>query len=163
MSEDGPDVRPEDAVRVAQRALAKVNDLEGRVDELEETVTAAELRLSELDEDRSYEALSLDEKIGIVREHAFEKATDRGGRTTLDYDDIMWEIFDGNPGTKHCYKLIRRAAGLDDEKTGSEIPGFRARDPDGGVYHLAVDAEEAKRGAAFFPENKTGSEGGRSV
>ena len=40
---DGPDVRPEDALQVAQRALARVSELEERVAELEgETDTTTE-------------------------------------------------------------------------------------------------------------------------
>jgi len=101
----------------------------------------------------------------MVREHAFRKATDGHGRTTLDYDDVMWEVFDGEPGTKHCYKLLRLAAGGDEDDRDSihdGVPGFVIRDPDDGNFHLAVDADLAKQGVAFFPENKaTTSEGGR--
>lgn len=166
MSDTGDDhqpaVRPEDALQVAQRALAKANELSGELDELREEyddivedLMTIQLRLSEIDENRPYESLTLDEKVGMVREHGFNKALDRGGRAKLDYDDVMWEVFDGRPGTKHCYKLIRLAAGLDDDqRTGSNFPGFKARDPDNDSYHLAVDAEQAKRSRAFFPENK---------
>lgn len=152
-----PDVTPEDALQVAQRALAKVNGLEQELeklrterDDLAEDLAAVQLRLSEMDEDRSYESLSVEEKVGMVREHAFERARDGHGRAKLDYDDIKWEIFDGKPGNNTCYRLIRLAAGLeDDEKTGSNVRGFTARDPGGENYHLAVDAEKAKRGVAF--------------
>lgn len=166
------DVRPEDALQVAQRALAKVNDLEDelaetddRLDDLEEKLTAATLRLSEIDDERAYQERTLDEKIGMVREHAFERAANGHGRATLDYDDIMWEVFDGEPSPSHCYKLLRLAAGLtdsdSDRPTGGDIPGFSCRDPDNGNYHLAVDASEAKRGAAFYSENKAVAEEGR--
>lgn len=163
---DEVDVRPEDALQVAQRALAKANELDEQygdtVAELEESVTALELRLSEMDDDRQYDERTLDEKVGMVREHGFEKATQHGGRTQLTYDDVMWEVFDGEPSPSHCYKLIRLAAGLSDgADTGSEVPGFRARDPDTGTYHLAVDADRAKDGVAFYSENKAHSEGGR--
>jgi len=164
---DNDDVSARDALAIAQRALARVNEFEDRVDQLEaqrgelqEDLTGVKLRLSEIDEERPYESLSIDEKVGMVREHAFRKATDRSGRAKLDYDDVMYEVFDGKPGSKHCYKLIRLAAGLEaDEKTGSEIPGFTARNPSGGNYHLAVDAAEAKRGEVFFPRTKTDSGG----
>ena len=168
-----PAVRPEDAVQVAQRALAKVGDLEDDLAELQadhervaEDLTAVELRLSEIDEDRNYASLTLDEKIGKVREHAFNKARNGRGKATIDYDDVMWGVFDGEPGPNHCYKLLRLAAGLTDAEdgnrpTGGEILGFRCRDPSDGNYHLAVDAERAKRGAAFYPGNKAAQEGGR--
>jgi len=167
------DVRPEDALQVAQRALAKVNELEDdyeqRVSKLEEDLMEVQLRLSEIDEDRPYESLSLDEKIGMVREYAYTKARDGHGKTTLDYDDIMWGVFDGEPGNNLCYKLIRLAAGLtdtddqEDRPTGTEFPGFKARDPDGGNYQLAVNADEAKKSAAFSSRNKTEAQGGRSA
>jgi len=169
MSEQQPDVRPEDAVQIAQRALAKVNELERDLEDLRdehedavENLAALQLRVSEQDEDRDYESLTLDEKIGMVREHGFQKAADGHGKTTLTYHDIMWEVFDGQPGNNHCYKLIRLAAGLDDGcETGSEISGFTARDPDDGTYHLAVDAESAKQSRAFYSRNKAAAEGGR--
>ncbi|PCR89294.1 hypothetical protein [Natrinema ejinorense] len=156
MSKDEPDVRPEDALQVAQRALSKVNDLERDLgylreeyDDLTDDVTALELRLSEIDDERPYDGLTLNEKIGKVREHAFRRASDGHGKAALDYNDIMWSVFDGEPGAKHCYKLMRKAA---------EARGFEVGKQDGSKK-LLVDAAEAKRGAAFFPENKTASEG----
>lgn len=163
---DEPDIRPEDALQVAQRALSKVNDLERQYDELLEDhedlvkdLTAIRLRLSEINEERPYESLSLDEKIGKVREHAFQRAANGHGKATLDYNDVMWSVFDGDPGSDHCYKLMRLAAGVDD--SGNEIqdvPGFTFLDSERPMK-LAVDAERAKQGAAFSPENKTASEG----
>jgi len=171
VSDDQSGPRTEDVLQVARRALAKTNDLEDDVAELQadredlrDKLTAVQLRLSEIDEERDYSALTLDEKVGKVREHAFNRAVDGHGKAMLDYNAIQWEVFDGEPGPNHCYKLLRLAAGLTDadEKrpTGGEIPGFRCRDPDGDNYHLAVDAERAKRGAAFYPGNKTAQEGG---
>lgn len=170
---DDIDVRPEDALQVAQRALAKVNEMEDdyeqRIGKLEEELMEVQLRLSEIDEDRPYESLSLDEKVGMVREHGYTKARDGHGRAQLYYDDIMWSVFDGQPGNSHCYKLIRLAAGLtetddhDGRPTGSEFPGFKARDPDSDNYHLAVDAQKAKKSAAFSSQNKTDASGGRSA
>lgn len=150
---DLPDVTPRDAIEMAQRALAKANrvdELEDQIDDLREQVTALELRLSEQDEGRPYEALTLDEKVGMVREHGFSKATAGTGYAKLDYDAIMWEVFDGSPGAKHCYKLMRKAG---------EARGFEFCDPSGESKHLRIDAAEAKRSAAFFPENKTSTEG----
>ncbi|WP_058366643.1 hypothetical protein [Haloparvum sedimenti] len=158
MSED--DVSARDALAVAQRALARTQEVEeslredvdehdAELEALREEVTALQLRVSELDEDRSASDLSPDEKVGKVREHAFRKAANGHGRATLDYDAIKWEVFDGEIGDSTCYRLIRKAAGLDEEKTGSRVDGFIARDPSDGNYHLAVDAREAKRSTAF--------------
>jgi len=159
---EAPEVRPEDALQIAQRALKKANevdDLREEVADLREELTAVKLQLSEQADDRSYQSLSLEDKVGMVREYGYQKATDGHGKATLDYDDIMWGVFDGEPGTHLCYKLIRFAAGLTDgTKTGSEQPGFTARDPDGETYHLAVNAEAAKRDLAFCSQKKTGEE-----
>jgi hypothetical protein len=151
------DVTPEDALQVAQRALAKVNDLERELealqadhDEAVEELTAARLRLSSHDEERTYDQLTRDDKIGMVREHAFERATDAGGRTAIDYSDVKWGVFDGGPSASHCYDLLRWAAG-GGESTPDEqqditagIEGFAVRDPDDGNMQLVVDVDRAK-------------------
>lgn len=157
MSEDDdlPDVTARDAIQIAQRALAKANRVDGledRVDELEDEVTQLKLRQSGRDQDRDYPSLTLDEKIGMVREHGYKKATATNGYAKIDYKGVRWEVFDKDPSTKHCYKLLRLAAeGLD---------GFEYRDPDGESKHLRVDAKAAKRNAAFFQENNGGAEAG---
>lgn len=149
-------VRPEDALQVAQRALSKVNELEGELndlrsecDETAEELAAVKMRLSEIDDERPYSGLTLDEKVGMVREHAFRRASNGHGKAALDYNDIMWSVFDGEPGAKHCYKLMERAADADGFKYGKQD----------GSKSLLVDADQAKRGVAFFPENKTPTEG----
>jgi len=159
-----PEITAEDALQVAQRALQKANEAEADIEDLKERIVGMELRLSEIDDSHDYEDLSLDMKIGMVREHAYEMANNGHGRATLDYKDVMWGVFDGEPGPNHCYKLLRLAAGLfdsdEDRPTGGTFPGFSCRDPDGDNYHLAVDAEKAKEGVAFYPGNKNFAEGG---
>lgn len=169
---DDIDVQPEDALEVAQRALAKINELEqecedraDRVAAFEEELTSVKLRLSEIDDDRDYEALTTDEKVGMVREHAFQKAADGHGRAKLDYSAIKWEVFDGEPGNNHCYRLMRLAAGNDDDEQtdfDAGAVGFKHCDPDDGNQHLAVNAERAKRSPAFYSRNKTATEGERA-
>lgn len=153
----GDEITPRDALAIAQDAVSRINDLEDDLEELQkehedalDDVAALKFRLSELDDERDYPDYTLDEKIGMVREHAFRKATQGHGKATLDYDDVMWEVFDGEPGAAHCYKLMRQAA---------ESRGFTFRNPDSGNKHLAVDAGEAKRGAPFFSEKKVDQEG----
>lgn len=155
--DDLPDVTPRDALEVAQRALAKANDLEREFDELREDyedavddLVAVKLRLSEFDEDRAYKDYTRDDKIGIVREHAFRKAVDGRGVATLDYDDIKWGAFDGGPSPAHCYDLMKWAA---------QARGFEHKTPAEGNEHLRCDAQEAKRGAAFYSAKKDSSEG----
>lgn len=171
MTSDGPSAS--DALQVAQRALAKVNGLEDDLaglqtdyDDVVDRLVALELRLEERDENTAYADLSLDEKVGKVREHAFSKAADGTGKAALDYDDIMWEVFDGEPGANHCYKLMHLAAGEEDDDTAQKSidngsPGFAVRNPSKGNRHLAVDARKAKRGVAFFSGNKAPQEEGR--
>lgn len=145
---DEPDVTPRDALAIAQRALAKANGVEDdlqAVDDLAERVAQLELRLSALDEDREYAALSVDEKIGQVREHAFEKATGTTGKAALDYNAIKWEVFGGEPSADHCYTLMERAADID---------GFAVKTPPSGNRSLVCDATAAKRGAVFSSANK---------
>ena len=155
MSEDD-DVSARDALAIAQRALGKANGLEADLDEataeierLREDVTSLELRLSEHDDDRDYAELTRDDKVGMVREHAFQKASRGSGVAALDYDDIMWEVFDGEPSADHCYTLMKLAA---------DIRGFEEKTPASGNRSLTVDAKEAKRGAVFSSANKTDME-----
>jgi len=165
MSEDvDAEQLAKDSLAVAQRALQKSNELERELSELRRShqeavddLAALSFRLESSESERDYRDLSLDTKVGMVREHAFRKAVNGRGTATLDYDDVMWEVFDGEPGAKHCYKLLRLAA---EGTRGDSPPGFEYRVPRSGNRHLHVDAERAKTGAAFFPENKTPAEGG---
>lgn len=155
MSEDDFEVTAEDVLEVAQRALAKANrvdDLEERVDELENDLTGMALRLSAIDDERPYDALTRDEKVGMVREELFEQAIDGRGRT-MDYSDVRDIVFDGIPSADHCYKLMRLAA---------DAQGFRFQDPENGNKRLAVDPDEARRGWAFSSAKKGESKRGRS-
>ncbi|WP_135363464.1 hypothetical protein [Halosimplex halophilum] len=160
MTDDQPDVTPEDALQVAQRALAKVGDLEDRVedqqdaiDDLQSELTAVSLRVSEFDDDREYDQFTRDDKVGKVREYGFRRADEGHGRTKLDYKDIKWSVFEGEPSPAHCYTLMELAA---------SAQGFEHRDPDDGNEHLAVTAAEAKRGPAFYSAKKDAAEEGRS-
>ncbi|QLG62808.1 hypothetical protein [Halorarum salinum] len=152
MSEES-DVRPEDALQVAQRALAVANEtaaIEDRVEELENEVTALRLKYGDLDEGREYDALTRDEKIGRVRNRAFQRATGSNGRAALDYNDIRWDVFEGEPSPMHCYDLMKWAA---------EARGFDHQTPSQGNEHLAVDADEAKLGVVYSANKESSSEG----
>lgn len=162
MSDENPDLTLQDVLEVSQRALSKnvelretVEDLQERVEDLEEEKTALEMRMSDWEENRSYEDYSLDEKIGMVREEAFRRATDSYGKSTLDYSDVRRDVFDGEPSPSHCYKLMRKAA---------EMDGFEFVDePKSSDKNKRVicDASTAKATPAFYPENKPVQEEGR--
>lgn len=154
MNMSDPEQKAEDALRVAQRALEKVNrleqerdDLRDRVDELEEAVVALQFRVSEYDQDRSYDELTRDDKVGILREESFRRACDRpSGGVALDYNDIrdlFRERYDGRPSPAHCYDLMKdAAAGYD---------GFdHVKNPQHGNERLTVDADEARVNAELF-------------
>lgn len=167
---DQPDVRPEDALSVAQNNASRVTDLEetvenlvDRLDDQERKLTQAMLRLSERDE-KDYADLTVGEKVERLRAHAYRRAKAGAGRTTLDYQDVMWEVFDGKPGAKHCYKLMRLAADYDDGTRESQFPGIEWQTPNRSNYRIVANADvlEAHR-QEFFPENKaTHGEGGRA-
>lgn len=146
--DDDVEVRPEDALQVAQRALAKakrVDEVEEQLDDLQNDLTSVKLRLSSYDEDRSYDDLSRDDKIGMVREELFDRAIDGRGRS-MDYTDVRDVVFDGEPSNDHCYKLMRLAA---------EARGFELQDPNNGNRRLLVDPADARRGWAFSSATKT--------
>ncbi|NUC71686.1 hypothetical protein HTZ84_05080 [Haloterrigena sp. SYSU A558-1] len=152
-----PDITPEDALQVAQRAMSRCSDLEDDVAELEEEnldlkerLTALELRYREIDEQQSYDSLDRDGRVGRVREHAYQRAVDGHGKASLDYNAIMWEVFDGEPSADYCYKLMKLAA---------NAPGFEYHNPTGKGKKLTVDAREARTGASFSSAKKTDSEG----
>ena len=156
MSEDGG--LATDAIQIAQRALARLSEereqrqqLEQTVDELSERIVAMEVRLEAADQEQDYRDLSLDEKVGRVREHLFSRAQASGGRAALDYNDIVWSVFDGEPSADHAYKLMRLAADVD---------GFDVENPRKGNKKLTVDVRQAKRSAAFSSANKAVSEEG---
>jgi len=149
MSDDQPDVRPEDALQVAQRALSKVNELERENEELRERVVALEAALPDRGE---YDDLDRQTKVGMVREHLVERARDQHGAAAIDYDGVMWEVFDGEPSADHCYTLMKLAA---------QAEGFNTRDPSGGNKELVVDLDSTKPVLGFSHANKDSVEGGR--
>lgn len=141
-----PDVTPEDALQVAQRALAKGGEekkareeLRNLVEDLDRRVTQLEARTST--DDAEYANLSKNQKIGMLREELVRRAqAASSGWAKMDYSDIMWSVFDGNPSADHCYTLMKKAA---------EAEGYTHKDPASENEYVAVDLEAAKRGPAF--------------
>lgn len=146
---DEPDVRPEDAAQVAQRALAKVQEQEQAITELQERVAALEAAQPDRSE---YDDLDRETKVGMVREHLVERAQTQHGRAAIDYDGVMWEVFDGEPSADHCYTLMELAA---------EAEGFDLRDPNSGNRELVVDIDATNPVLGFSRANKDSVEGGR--
>jgi hypothetical protein len=146
---DGCDPRPEDALKIAQRALRKVDDQEEVIESLQERVAALEAAQPERDE---YDDLDRDTKVGMVREHLVERAQSQHGRAAIDYDGVMWEVFDGEPSADHCYTLMQRAASAD---------GFEYRDPSTGNKQLVVDIDATNAVLGFSHANKEAAGRGR--
>jgi hypothetical protein len=156
VSDDLPDPTPEDAMHVSQRALSMVKDLGDEIEklreeneELRERVVALEAALPDRGE---YDDLDRQTKVGMVREHLVERARDQHGAAAIDYDGVMWEVFDGEPSADHCYTLMKLAA---------QAEGFDTRDPSGGNKELAVDLDSTKPVLGFSHANKDSVEGGR--
>jgi len=109
-----PSITAEDAVQIAQRALQKVNDMESELDDLRQENQELRQRVEELEarqpENKAYDNLSRDEKVGLVRSHLVKKAHEQGGKAQIGYKGVLWEVFDGEPSDGHCYKLMKLAA-----------------------------------------------------
>lgn len=153
---DQPAVRPEDALQVAQRALRKVNDLEGEIDDLRAENERLRERVAELEATTEvsddYDQLDRDTKVGMVRGHLIDRARAQHGMAAIDYDDVMWEVFDGEPSADHCYTLMRLAA---------QAEGFKIRDPSGENRQLIVNLDATNDLTGFSHANKDRREGGR--
>jgi len=137
-----PQVTPEDAVQVAQRALQKVNEQQEIINDLQQRVT--ELEASQPDTS-DYDSLDRDDKVGLVREHLIKRAHDGNGRAAVDYKDVKFAVFDGEPSADHCYTLMQIAG---------QASGFNCEDPSGGNKRLTVNSKETKPNTGFSHANK---------
>lgn len=147
------EVRPEDALQVAQRALQKVNDLEQRIDEQAEIIERQKERIVSVEarqEDTSeYATLDRDTKVGMVREHIVERAQNQHGKAAIDYNDVQWGVFDGEPSADHCYTLMQLAANAD---------GFNFDNPKGQNKRLTVNIDATNPVLCFSHANKDSRE-----
>lgn len=126
--EHGDDLRPEDvraAIDIAKSAKQESLDLREEIENLEEQVERQQFRLGKfqvvidaLDEE-PYDRLSKDEKVARIRNELIERAErSRNGVAALDYEDIVWGVFDGQPSARHAYDLLELAA---DHETLEEL------------------------------------------
>lgn len=133
---------PRDALKIAQRAMQRLNELENIVEVQQERIE----ELEAAQPDRSdYQQLNRETKVGMVQEHLVKKARNQHGKAAIDYDAVMWEVFDGEPSADHCYTLMQKAANED---------GFRMRDPAKGNRQVAVDVDKTKTETRFSHANK---------
>lgn len=102
-------------VQQNQRALSQINDLEDRVDELEQERERLIFRIGKLEEtlpgdDAEYDELDREERVAMVKSYIMERAYASNGRFAIDYDDVRWSVFDGEPSADYCYTLMELAA-----------------------------------------------------
>jgi len=146
-------ITPEDALQVAQRALQRANEIELDVEDLRETVKAQHERIVALEarqEDTSeYDTLDRDTKVGMLREHVVERARQQHGLAAIDYNDVQWGVFDGEPSADHCYTLMQLAANAD---------GFEYENPDGENKRLTVNIDATNPVLGFSRANKDSPE-----
>jgi hypothetical protein len=145
MSETGP--TPRDALNIAQEAMKRITELEQTVQDQQERIEALEAAQP----DRSdYKQLDRETKVGMVKEHLIKKAKDQHGKAAIDYDAVMWEVFDGEPSADHCYTLMQKAANED---------GFGMRDPPKGNRQITVDLERTNTETRISHANKDAAGG----
>lgn len=139
------------ARKIAQTALQEKSALEDHVDDLEAEIERLEYRVAELevatpDETTDYSELSQDEKIGRVRQELMQRANAApSGKAQIEYKDVLWSVFDGEPSAGHVYNLMKSAGRAD---------GFEYADPTDGNKRVTVDVDAVKDEAAFSPVNK---------
>lgn len=119
-SNEALDDRIGEQSRMYAALLTRVNELEERVDELEQIVEPDPGTTA-------YEQLTKGQKVHRVRKTLAERADARNGVASMKYREVMM-LFDGHPSAGHCYDLMERAG---------EMDGF--------VYDAAGNGEGKKR------------------
>jgi hypothetical protein len=131
-------------------------ELRDRVGELEATVERLALRVGTLEEllpneTDPYADLTRDQKVQRVQRYLLERAQATNGKAAVDYDDVQWSVFDGEPSADHCYTLMQLAA--------ADTPGFTYRDAER-PKRLRVDLAATNAEADFSHANNFVAEGG---
>jgi len=144
-----PSITAEDAVQLAQKAIQKANENEKEIATLREENENLRQCIQELKaaqpDTSDYENLDRDDKVGLVRQHLYKKATDSNGKAKVDYKDVRWSVFDGEPSPDHCYTLMQQAA---------TEAGFEMNDPDTGNKRLTVNTARTNTEGGFSHANK---------
>lgn len=99
--------------------LDRVETLETALEERDAEIERLRFRVAELEaeldeSDTDYEDLDREGRVRRVRRHLLEKAdvapTDKA---EIDYEGVMWAVFDGEPSAGYCYTLMQQAAQAD--------------------------------------------------
>lgn len=166
MSESNPAVNAQDAIAVAQRALARVNELEAAVDELRDEKDALEAdveRLASLlgrrPENTPYGEQTRAERVLELQIALARKARKHGGKAAYHYTDVL-ALFDEQPSDGYAYKLMRCAAEFDPDTGDSETDGFEFGEFNGTKALRANWDAVSDEAVVHGVKNPAGDEGG---
>jgi len=139
-----------------QQALQQNADLRDRVDDLEDEIERLEFRVGQLetilpDEQDPYAELTREQKVQRIQRYLLERAEATNGVAAVDYDDVQWSVFNGEPSADHCYTLMQLAA--------EQTPGFTYRDNER-PKRLTVDLDATNAEADFSHANNFATGGG---
>jgi len=143
-------------VQQHQQALERISELEATVQEYADDRERLIFRIGKLeeclpDERDEYDSYTREDKVSLVKSHLLERAYATNGKAAVQYDDVQWGLFDGEPSAGHCYRLMREAADAD---------GFTFAEADS-PKRLRVDLDATKADGEFSRVNKTEQEGGQ--
>jgi len=127
--------------RKLNNAVDRVEKLERENDHLKDRVADLESRtdLSMI----PYREMTKREKIGRVRQYAYERAGDTNGKHAMDYNGVI-DLFDGEPSRGHAVQLLKWAARDD---------GYDYEERSPGNNRLTCDASVVKNHGGFSLAN----------
>lgn len=166
MSESGPTVNAQDAIAVAQRALAKVTELEADLDDLRAEKRALEDDIDRLAslldrrvENTPYGEKSRAERVLEVQIAVARKARKHGGKAAYHYTDVL-SLFNEQPSDGYAYKLMRCAAEYDPKTETSAKDGFTFGEHNGTVALRANWDAVSDQAVVHGVKNPAGDGGG---
>lgn len=119
-------------------------ELEAENEQLRDRIATLEGRVTPDPSSKDYDEKTRDEKVREVRLSCARKATQQGGKGSLEYTDVL-TLFDHRPSAGHAYTLLRLAA---------ELAGFSYVKRDGENDQLRVTLDDVKDDSIFHGVNK---------
>ena len=116
--------------RQLHAARDDIDDLTEQVEALESEVAALRSRVSVDPSAKAYEEMDRAERVEKIRIVLARRAKQNGGRAYYRYRDVL-SLFDEKPSDGYAFKLMREAAGYDDETGASSVDGFEFDDHHG--------------------------------
>jgi chromosome segregation ATPase len=115
----------------------EVAELEEHVGHLEDEVAALRSQVQVDPTTMAYEAMDRKQRVKKLRIALARRARQNGGRAYYRYRDVL-SLFDEKPSDGYAFKLMRIAAGYDDETRVSSVDGFEFGDHNGSKALRAV-------------------------